>query len=190
MSLMNLKADCIYQLTPLLLVFLYLAHRDQFISISNTVLGKLIAIALIILYTTVDKFLGLFVCALIITYYYNGVLEGYVSLDKEQYPYKQSKEHDKTAEQDDEDDEEEETIRGFNFPKWMTSLTGLSDAIQRNILEQDVKEGMCNKQHKESFTQQRTCEKDGKTCPLSISENKLEAEKEVNKKCNECIYAQ
>lgn len=180
---MNLKIDCIYQLTPLLLVFLYLAHRDDFISISNTVLGKFIAIALIILYTTIDKYLGLFVCALIITYYYNGVLEGYVTLDKEQYPYKQSKEENN-------DDEEEDSIRGFNFPKWMTSFAGLSDAVQRNILEQDVKEGMCNKQQKESFTEQRTCEKDGKTCPLSISEKKLEAEKEVNKKCDECIYAQ
>lgn len=179
---MNLKIDCIYQLTPLLLVFLYLAHRDDFISISNTVLGKFIAIILIILYTTIDKYLGLFVCALIITYYYNGVLEGYVTLDKEQYPYKQSKE-------DDEEDEED-SIRGFNFPKWITSFAGLSDTVQRNILEQDVKEGMCNKQHKDPFTKQRTCEKDGKTCPLSISEKKLEAEKEVNKKCDECIYAQ
>jgi len=180
---MNLKIDCIYQLTPLLLVFLYLAHRDDFISISNTVLGKFIAIALIILYTTIDKYLGLFVCALIITYYYNGVLEGYVTLDKEQYPYKQSNEENN-------DDEEEDSIRGFNFPKWMTSFAGLSDAVQRNILEQDVKEEMCTKQHKEAFTEQRTCEKDGKMCPLSISEKKLEAEKEVNKKCNECIYAQ
>ncbi len=180
---MNLKIDCIYQLTPILLVFLYLAHRDEFISTSNTVLGKCIAIALIILYTTIDKYLGLFVCALIITYYYNGVLEGYVTLDKEQYPYKQPKE-------EEDDEEEEDSIRGFNFPKWMTSFTGLSEAIQRNILEQDVKEGMCNKQHKESFTEQRTCEKDGKTCPLSISEKKLEAEKEVNKKCDQCIYAQ
>ena len=180
---MNLKIDCIYQLTPLLLVFLYLAHRDDFISISNTVLGKFIAIALIILYTTIDKYLGLFVCALIITYYYNSVFEGYVTLDKEQYPYKQSKE-------DNNDDEEEDSIRGFNFPKWMTSFAGLSDAVQRNLLEQDVKEGMCTKQHKEAFTEQRTCEKDGKTRPLSISEKKLEAEKEVNKKCNHCIYAQ
>ena len=180
---MNLKIDCIYQLTPLLLVFLYLAHRDDFISISNTVLGKFIAIALIILYTTIDKYLGLFVCALIITYYYNGVLEGYVTLDKEQYPYKQSNEENN-------DDEDEDSIRGFNFPKWMTSFAGLSDAVQRNILEQDVKEGMCNKQQKESFTEQRTCEKDGKTCPLSISEKKLEAEKEVNKKCDQCVYAQ
>ena len=180
---MNLKIDCIYQLTPLLLVFLYLAHRDDFISISNTVLGKFIAIALIILYTTIDKYLGLFVCALIITYYYNGILEGYITLDKEQYPYKQSNEENN-------DDEDEESIRGWNFPKWMTSFAGLSDAVQRNILEQDVKEGMCNKQHKEAFTEQRTCEKDGKTCPLSISEKKLEAEKEVNKKCDECIYAQ
>ena len=181
---MNLKIDCIYQLTPLLLVFLYLAHRDDFISISNTVLGKFIAIALIILYTTIDKYLGLFVCALIVTYYYNGVLEGYVTLDKEQYPYKQSK----VKEDDDED--EEDSIRGFNYPKWMPSFTGLSEAVQRNILEQDVKEGMCTKKHKDAFTQQRTCEKDGKTCPLSISEKKLEAEKEVNKKCDECIYAQ
>ena len=179
---MNLKIDCIYQLTPLLLVFLYLAHRDDFISISNTVLGKFIAIALIILYTTIDKYLGLFVCALIITYYYNGILEGYITLDKEQYPYKQSN--------DDDDDEDEESIRGWNFPKWMTSFAGLSDAVQRNILEQDVKEGMCNKQQKESFTEQRTCEKDGKTCPLSISEKKLEAEKQVNKKCDQCVYAQ
>ena len=176
--------DCIYQLTPLLLVFLYLAHRDDFISISNTVLGKSIAIALIILYTTIDKYLGLFVCALIIAYYYNGVLEGYITLDKQQYHYKQSK----VREEDEED--EEGSIRGFNFPKWMSSFTGLSEAVQRNILEQDVKEGMCNKDHKETFTQQRTCEKDGKTCPLSISEKKLEAEKEVNKKCDECIYAQ
>ena len=120
---MNLKIDCIYQLTPLLLVFLYLAHRDDFISISNTVLGKLIAIALIILYTTIDKYLGLFVCALIITYYYNGVLEGYIILDKEQYPYKQSK----VKEED--DDEDEESIRGWNFPKWMSSFTGLSEAL-------------------------------------------------------------
>jgi hypothetical protein len=189
MSLMNLKPDCIYQLTPILLVFLYLAHRDEFISTSNTVLGKFIAIALIMLYTTIDKYLGLFVCALIITYYYNGVLEGYVTLDKEQYPSQRPKGKDEEDAEDD-DDEDEESIRGWNFPKWMTSFAGLSDVVQRNILEQDIQEGMCNKDHKDTFTQERTHQKDGKTCPLSISEKKLEAEKEVNKKCDECIYAQ
>jgi hypothetical protein len=59
----------IVKLIPVFLVFFYFAYNKYFLRFSNTILGKLVAISLIVYYTTVNPLYGLFVCALAIALY-------------------------------------------------------------------------------------------------------------------------
>jgi len=61
------KAVC--QFIPIILIFLLLSQFKSVSVFAHTILGKILAIAIIVFYTTVDKFVGLFVCALFILFY-------------------------------------------------------------------------------------------------------------------------
>jgi hypothetical protein len=61
----------IAQFIPIVLVFLILRYSKKVAEFSHTVLGKLLAIVLILFYTFLDKYVGIFVCSLIILYYHN-----------------------------------------------------------------------------------------------------------------------
>ena len=69
------------QFIPILILFLLLAYSQDFVSFSYTILGKLLAICIIIYYTILDKKIGLLVCALIIYYYQNEVIENMLNMD-------------------------------------------------------------------------------------------------------------
>jgi hypothetical protein len=60
---------------PVTTTLMFLINTEFFILFSNTILGKLIAIFLIIYYTIIDKLLGLFICLLIIFYYQTDYFE-------------------------------------------------------------------------------------------------------------------
>lgn len=66
----------IAQFIPILLIFFLLAFLKPFIRFSNTILGKLIAVAVIVFYTYIDKIIGLFVCSLVILFYQLNFIEG------------------------------------------------------------------------------------------------------------------
>ncbi len=57
------------QFIPILLILLLLMNTTRFIKFSHTVIGKLIAIIILIFYTILDKTAGLLTCILIILYY-------------------------------------------------------------------------------------------------------------------------
>lgn len=59
----------IAQLIPVLMTYLLLAETDRIMVFSRTILGKLLAVCLIIFYSNIDPILGLFVCLLIIYFY-------------------------------------------------------------------------------------------------------------------------
>jgi hypothetical protein len=54
---------------PIVILFLFIFHSNEFIKYSDTVLGKLLAVLIIIYYTTIDTLIGLFVCVIIILFY-------------------------------------------------------------------------------------------------------------------------
>jgi hypothetical protein len=71
----------IIQFIPIILVFLLLSYSKFMAIFSNTILGKLISISMIIFYTTIDKILGLFVCSLVILYYQMDYVESMLNMD-------------------------------------------------------------------------------------------------------------
>ena len=70
------------QFIPILILFLLLTYSGEFVSFSYTILGKLLAICIIVYYTHLDVTLGLLVCAVVIYYYQNEVIENMLNMDK------------------------------------------------------------------------------------------------------------
>ena len=54
---------------PIIIIFLLVSYTNNFATISNSILGKLFALVVILFYIKQDKFIGLFVCLLTILYY-------------------------------------------------------------------------------------------------------------------------
>lgn len=54
---------------PIIIIFLLASYTTSFAIISNTILGKLFAVILILFYIKHDKLIGLFVCLLVVFYY-------------------------------------------------------------------------------------------------------------------------
>ena len=167
---MNVNFECVYQLTPILLIFLYVTNRGHFTSISNSVLGKVIAILIIALYTTLDKYLGLLICALIILYYHNIHMEQSLSTKLQE-----------GTEENMSNDTESVPVDGWYFPKLPVFLPG---TLNQTLNDVD-REGMANRKINEDTKQPYD---NSSKITMSVSENKFEAEEMVNKKCNECIY--
>ena len=53
----------------MILLLVFLVFSEKFIELGNTVLGKLFFVTLIIFYARINKYLGLMVCFLVITFY-------------------------------------------------------------------------------------------------------------------------
>tara|TARA_Y200000002_G_scaffold83245_3_gene66044 strand:- start:2930 stop:3529 length:600 start_codon:yes stop_codon:yes gene_type:complete len=70
------------QFIPIIILFLLLSYSKDFIDFSNTVLGKLCALLIIIYYTILDKTLGLLVCSLMILYYQSEIVENVLNMDE------------------------------------------------------------------------------------------------------------
>lgn len=60
---------------PIILIFLFLSQTKEFVQFSRTIPGKLVAVGLIIYYTSIDKYLGLFVCAVTVFFFQNDQIE-------------------------------------------------------------------------------------------------------------------
>tara|TARA_B100000513_G_scaffold104333_1_gene44870 strand:+ start:3177 stop:3770 length:594 start_codon:yes stop_codon:yes gene_type:complete len=66
----------------ILLLFLYLTQLDLIIEYSDTILGKLIIVFIIILYTLSDKLIGLFMCVLIILFLQSHFIENMLNINE------------------------------------------------------------------------------------------------------------
>uniref|UniRef100_A0A6C0JI54 Uncharacterized protein n=1 Tax=viral metagenome TaxID=1070528 RepID=A0A6C0JI54_9ZZZZ len=69
------------QFVPIILIFLLLSFSKSFAIFSFSILGKLLAVLVIIFYTYFDKYLGLFVCAIVLLYYQSDYLENMLNID-------------------------------------------------------------------------------------------------------------
>jgi len=67
---------------PIIIIFLLVSYTNSFATISNTILGKLFALILIFFYIKQDKFIGLFVCLLVILYYQSDYIRYFDWLNK------------------------------------------------------------------------------------------------------------
>jgi hypothetical protein len=66
----------------MIIIFLLVSYTNNFAAISNTILGKLFALVLIFFYIKQDKFIGLFVCLLVILYYQSDYISYFDWLNK------------------------------------------------------------------------------------------------------------
>jgi len=70
------QEEVVCQFIPIFLIFLLLTRFKKVSVFSRTVLGKWMAICIIVFYTVVmDKYVGLFVCALFILFYQTDFVE-------------------------------------------------------------------------------------------------------------------
>jgi hypothetical protein len=67
---------------PIVVIFLLVSYTDIFAAISNTILGKLFALLIIFFYIKQDKYIGLFVCLLVISYYQSDYISRFDWLNK------------------------------------------------------------------------------------------------------------
>jgi hypothetical protein len=64
------------QFIPILIIFVLLAYPKTIIKFSHSILGRFVAVCIIIFYSAVDKYLGIIVCGLVILYYQTDYVEG------------------------------------------------------------------------------------------------------------------
>jgi hypothetical protein len=79
----------IAQFIPILLFFVIASNLNGVVLISHTILGKLIAVIIIIFYTTIEPLLGILVCMAIILFYQTDYVENMLNMyewNDESYP--------------------------------------------------------------------------------------------------------
>ena len=69
------------QFIPIFIIFILISYFKSVSKFSNTVLGKLIAICIIIFYTILDKMLGALVCLIVIFYYQSDVIKNMLNIE-------------------------------------------------------------------------------------------------------------
>ena len=60
---------------PIILIFLLLTYTEKMITWSNTSLGKLMIISIVLFYASIDKLYGILVCLLFILFYQSDTVE-------------------------------------------------------------------------------------------------------------------
>lgn len=72
--------EIIAQFIPMIIVFLLLKYSNEFVNFSFTVLGKLMAVFIIIFYANIDITVGICVCGLVILYYQSDYVENMLNI--------------------------------------------------------------------------------------------------------------
>lgn len=72
----RMNTDEIVSIFLLLVVTLFVLYPERIVLIGHTILGKTIAVALIIGFTCLDVISGILVCLLVIFFYENSIVEG------------------------------------------------------------------------------------------------------------------
>ena len=78
---MNNIKNTIAQFIPIITIFIMLSQYNICVNFSHTILGKIIVASLILFYTSIDKVIGLFVCALVILFYQMDCVENMLNIE-------------------------------------------------------------------------------------------------------------
>lgn len=78
---MDKTVNIIAQFIPIIIIFLMLSFSKPFTVFSHSVLGKILALFIIVFYTYLDNVLGLFICAIILLYYQSDFFENMLNID-------------------------------------------------------------------------------------------------------------
>jgi hypothetical protein len=69
------------QFIPIIVIITLLSYSKEFVNMSNTILGKIFAICIVLFYTSLDKYMGLVLCLLVIVYYQSDFVENMLNTD-------------------------------------------------------------------------------------------------------------
>jgi hypothetical protein len=69
------------QFIPIIVIITLLSYSKEFVNMSNTILGKIFAICIVLFYTSLDKYMGLVLCLLVIVYYQSDFVESMLNTD-------------------------------------------------------------------------------------------------------------
>ena len=69
------------QFIPIIVIIAMLSYSKEFVNMSNTILGKIFAICIVLFYTSLDKYMGLVLCLLVIVYYQSDFVENMLNTD-------------------------------------------------------------------------------------------------------------
>lgn len=67
----------VMQFIPIIIVLIYVSYKSWFIDVSHTILGKVVAIMMILYYTSIDYVYGTLCCVVIIAFYQIHEREGF-----------------------------------------------------------------------------------------------------------------
>jgi hypothetical protein len=71
----------IAQFIPIILIVIMLTYSKEFVQFSHSILGKVAAIALVLFYTHLDKYVGVVLCLFVIVYYQSDFVENMLNTD-------------------------------------------------------------------------------------------------------------
>ena len=69
------------QFIPIIMIITLLSYSNEFVNMSKTILGKIFAICIVLFYTSLDKYMGLVLCLLVIVYYQSDFVENMLNTD-------------------------------------------------------------------------------------------------------------
>ncbi len=72
----------IAQFIPIILILIMLTYSKEFVQFSHSILGKVAAIALVLFYTHLDKYVGAVLCLFVIVYYQSDFVENMLNTDE------------------------------------------------------------------------------------------------------------
>jgi len=67
----------VMQFIPIILVLIYVSYKPWFVDASHTILGKVVAVMMILYYTSIDYVYGTLCCVVIIAFYQMHEREGF-----------------------------------------------------------------------------------------------------------------
>jgi hypothetical protein len=162
----------IAQFIPILLLFFFISYSETMLLFSHSSLGKLFAIGILLFYTYMDKYIGLFVCALLVLFYQMDILENSLNASdrfaseqfvnyEEEYP----------EETEAKDTEIQATFRKQNCKNQKLNYKGME--VKTDIAEHVFPEL--------KFAQEK-CNPCLSTCKFSIIESKLQTQEALTPK--------
>jgi hypothetical protein len=192
----------IAQFIPIIIIFLLFSSFRKVVQFSHTILGKLIAIIIIMFYTHLDVVLGVFSCALIILFYQSDIVENMLNMDTDLVIDPDYSTEFKTDDQfdvvddyvyfDEEKQKKKESMMNFaeDDKDILINNEKLQDEFRkescknRQLVNKDVKVKYEMAEHVFPNIKFRrgACNPCLKTCDFSIIESKMITEKQLNGK--------
>jgi hypothetical protein len=197
--------NAVAQFIPIVVIYLLLSQYKGCMLFSHTIFGKLLAVFLILFYVSIDKIVGLFVCALLMLFYQMDCVE--ISLNNEAFndikgqttqemleekrppppEYKETK----TAKPSNKEDIE--TFENYNTTYGSDETFKVNETVQNTFRQQNCNKGllkyknmavnneMASHVFPEVTFKEEHCNVCNPTCKFSIIEAKFKAETKIKR---------